>query len=283
MAWCRCSRAPSSGRRAASAASPRRSPRSTARRSAIPVEHRSRLVFSTLASAYNGLVANPLFTGVLGTELIKDPEAKARNLPANLIGGSIGYLIFFAAGQHRARELPAPRARRQPIQPIDVVLVVAVRAARAGAGAHRGRPVPGRRRRSSAGSRAARSSGRWSPASSSASSGSSRRSCCSRARPRSRRSSPTRRSYGAAVLLVMALVKLALLAVAFKSGFLGGPTFPAIFASVCVALAIGLLLPGRPRRRAHRRGHGRLPGGPVQGAVHGHPADRRDAPGRRRS
>ena len=52
------------------------------------------------------------------------------------------------------------------------------------------------------------------------------------------------RSYGPGLLVVMALVKLALLAVAFKSGFLGGPTFPAIFASVCVALAISLLLPG---------------------------------------
>ena len=50
--------------------------------------------------------------------------------------------------------------------------------------------------------------------------------------------------YGPLLLLVMALVKLALLAVAFKSGFLGGPTFPAIFASVCVALALSLLLPG---------------------------------------
>ena len=53
-------------------------------------------------------------------------------------------------------------------------------------------------------------------------------------------------AYGALTLLAMALVKLALLAVAFKSGFLGGPTFPAIFASVCVALAIGLVLPGIP-------------------------------------
>ena len=44
----------------------------------------------------------------------------------------------------------------------------------------------------------------------------------------------------------MALVKLALLAVAFKSGFLGGPTFPAIFASTCVALALGLVFPGIP-------------------------------------
>ena len=51
-------------------------------------------------------------------------------------------------------------------------------------------------------------------------------------------------AYGVAVLLAMALVKLALLAVAFKGGFLGGPTFPAIFASTCVALAIGLVFPG---------------------------------------
>jgi H+/Cl- antiporter ClcA len=53
-------------------------------------------------------------------------------------------------------------------------------------------------------------------------------------------------AYGAATLVAMALVKLALLAVAFKSGFLGGPTFPAIFASVCVALAISQLAPGVP-------------------------------------
>ncbi len=50
--------------------------------------------------------------------------------------------------------------------------------------------------------------------------------------------------YGPWLLVAMALVKLALLAVAFKGGFLGGPTFPAIFASTCVALAISLVLPG---------------------------------------
>jgi hypothetical protein len=53
-------------------------------------------------------------------------------------------------------------------------------------------------------------------------------------------------AYGPAALLAMGLAKLALLAVAMKGGFLGGPTFPAIFASVCVALAISLLLPGLP-------------------------------------
>ena len=51
-------------------------------------------------------------------------------------------------------------------------------------------------------------------------------------------------AYGAAVLLLMALAKLVLLAVAFKSGFLGGPIFPTIFAAVCIAEALGLLFPG---------------------------------------
>ena len=41
--------------------------------------------------------------------------------------------------------------------------------------------------------------------------------------------------------------------------------------------------PGHPRGRADRRGHGRFPDGPLQGAVHGHPADRRDAPGQHRA
>jgi H+/Cl- antiporter ClcA len=53
-------------------------------------------------------------------------------------------------------------------------------------------------------------------------------------------------TYGAWLLVAMAIVKLALLAVAFKSGFLGGPTFPVLFASVCVALAINALFPAFP-------------------------------------
>ena len=89
----------------------------------IPVEHRPQLVFSTVASAYNGLIANPLFTGVLGSELIHDPDARARTLPANLIGGAIGYLIFISARAVRPRQLPAPD-RHPAARALDVVLVV---------------------------------------------------------------------------------------------------------------------------------------------------------------
>lgn len=208
----------------------------------VPAEHRSRLVFSTLASAYNGLIANPLFTGVLGSELIKDPEAKARNLPATLMGGAIGYLIFFGAGLSGLDDY-LHLSPDQPITAIDGIAIVACgllglvlaiiagglfRVASAVFGRFEGREVE----------RALAAGVIFSVVGVVA--------------PILLFSGETQigtivndqASYAPLTLLAMALVKLALLAVAFKSGFLGGPTFPAIFAATCVALAIGQVFPG---------------------------------------
>ncbi len=208
----------------------------------IPVEHRSRLVFSTLASAYNGLVANPLFTGVLGTELIADSEKRSLNLPANLIGGSIGYMVFFAVGSTGLQDylhLPSTRT----YAPIDILLVVICgliglvlavisgalfRVAAAVFGRFKGREVE----RALAAGVIFSVVGVFAPI----------LLFSGETQIQAVAADPAR--YGPAVLVAMALVKLALLAVAFKSGFLGGPTFPAIFASVCAALAISLLAPG---------------------------------------
>jgi H+/Cl- antiporter ClcA len=210
----------------------------------IPVEHRSRLVFSTLASAYNGLIANPLFTGVLGTELISDPETRSRNLPANLIGGAIGYFVFFAVGSTGLQNylhLPATRA----YAPIDLLLVVVFgliglvlavisgvlfRVAAALFGRFQGREVE----RALAAGVVFSAVGIFAPI----------LLFSGETQVQAVAADPAK--YGPVVLVAMALVKLALLAVAFKSGFLGGPTFPAIFASVCVALAVSLLAPGVP-------------------------------------
>ncbi len=208
----------------------------------IPAEHRSRLVFSTLASAYNGLVANPLFTGVLGSELITDPEAKARNLPATLIGGSIGYLIFFAAGSS-GLENYLHLDPTQPFAPIDVILAVVFglvglvlaliagglfRVSSAFFGRFQGREVE----RALVAGAIFSAVGVVAPI----------LLFSGETQIQTVVADPAK--YGSLLLLAMAIVKLALLAVAFKSGFLGGPTFPAIFASVCVALAISLVLPG---------------------------------------
>ena len=90
----------------------------------IPVEHRSRLVFSTLASAYNGLIANPLFTG--------RPRHRARQGPGGEEPQPAGQPHrrrdrlphLLRGGQHRPPGLPAPLADRSRTQPIDVLLVV---------------------------------------------------------------------------------------------------------------------------------------------------------------
>ena len=208
----------------------------------IPAEQRSRLVFSTLASAYNGLVANPLFTGVLGSELVKDAETRSRTLPANLIGGSIGYLIFFAAGAS-GLENYLHLSPSQPFEPIDVGLVVffgllglvlaiisggLFRASAGFFGRFKDREVE----RALIAGVVFSVVGVVAPI------------LLFSGETQIQTVAADPAKYGAPLLMAMALVKLALLAVAFKSGFLGGPTFPAIFASVCVALALSLLLPG---------------------------------------
>jgi H+/Cl- antiporter ClcA len=213
-----------------------------AERVGIPVQERSRLVFSTLASAYNGLIANPLFTGVLGTELIDDPEARKKNLPANLIGGTIGFIVFYMAGNTGLSDYLHLSATGE-IGPSEVLAVVPLalvglalalvlgglfRIAAAALGRLDGREVE----RALVGGLIFSAVGMIAPI------------LLFSGETQIQEVVGDPAGYGPWLLVAMALVKLALLAVAFKAGFLGGPTFPAIFASTCVALAIGLLLPG---------------------------------------
>jgi H+/Cl- antiporter ClcA len=53
-------------------------------------------------------------------------------------------------------------------------------------------------------------------------------------------------AYGAFILLGFAILKVLLLALSFKSGYLGGAIFPTLFAATVVALAISLLFPTVP-------------------------------------
>jgi H+/Cl- antiporter ClcA len=208
----------------------------------IPVQERSRLVFSTLASAYNGLIANPLFTGVLGTELMTDAEARKRNLPANLIGGTIGFIVFYLAGNTGLYDYldlttsgPIGSTELLVVVPLSLVgLVLALilgglfRIVAAAFERFKGREVE----RALVAGLIFSAIGIFAPI----------LLFSGETQIQEVVADPAR--YGPLMLVAMALVKLALLAVAFKGGFLGGPTFPAIFASTCVALAIGLLFPG---------------------------------------
>jgi len=53
-------------------------------------------------------------------------------------------------------------------------------------------------------------------------------------------------AYGVLVLLAFAVLKVLLLALSLKSGYLGGPIFPTLFAATMVALALSLLFPSVP-------------------------------------
>jgi len=163
-------------------------------------------------------------------------------VPANLIGGSIGYLVFFAVGSTGLQDF-LHIASTQPLTVLDPLLVVVfgllglLLAVASGAlfriaGAVFGRFAAGREvERALAAGLVFSAVGMVAPI----------LLFSGESQIQEIAADPGR--YGAAVLFAMALVKLALLAVAFKSGFLGGPTFPAIFAAVCVALGISLLFP----------------------------------------
>jgi H+/Cl- antiporter ClcA len=52
--------------------------------------------------------------------------------------------------------------------------------------------------------------------------------------------------YGVGTLVLLAVVKLLLLGLSFKSGFLGGPTFPILFSCTMLGLALSQLFPTVP-------------------------------------
>jgi H+/Cl- antiporter ClcA len=60
----------------------------------IPADRRPKLVFASVASGYNGLLENPVFAAVLGTEIAESRKQGLSTLPASLIGGAVGYAIF---------------------------------------------------------------------------------------------------------------------------------------------------------------------------------------------
>jgi H+/Cl- antiporter ClcA len=53
-------------------------------------------------------------------------------------------------------------------------------------------------------------------------------------------------AYGVGLLLVMGVAKLLLLGLSLKSGYLGGPTFPLLFACTMIGLALHLVFPDAP-------------------------------------
>ena len=210
----------------------------------IPADRRPKLVFASVASGYNGLLENPVFAAVLGTEVAETKQQGLSTLPAALIGGGVGYAIFLLLHETGfVNFLHLPPVQHYTVWdgflmvPLALLgLVLALLTAvfmRVSAGVF-GRLKDHVVLRALAAGVIFSVVGLFAPV------------VMFSGETQSKTVISGAAGYGIALLLVMAVGKLALLSVGFKSGFLGGPTFPLIFASTSVALALNLAFPGIP-------------------------------------
>jgi H+/Cl- antiporter ClcA len=210
----------------------------------IPADRRPKLVFASVSSGYNGLLENPIFAAVLGTEVAATRRQGLSTLPASLIGGAIGYGIFLVLGEVGFLGflgLPAVQdyvwwyaLLMVPLALIGLVLALLTAAFMRVAAGFFDRLKDHVVLRAVTAGVIFSAVGLFAPVMMFA------------GETQVQSVIEGAAGYGIALLLVMAVGKLALLAVGFKSGLLGGPTFPLIFASTAVALALNLAAPGVP-------------------------------------
>ena len=210
----------------------------------IPADRRPKLIFASVASGYNGLLENPVFTAVLGTEISGTKEQGLSTLPAALIGGGVGYGVFLLlheAGFADFLHLPPVQSFRLidavvivPLALLGLVLAILTAAFMKVSAAFFGRFKERVVTRALIAGAIFSIVGVFAPV------------VMFSGETQVQTVIKGAAGYGIALLLVMAVGKLALMSVGFKSGFLGGPTFPVVFASVSVALAIGIVFPSMP-------------------------------------
>lgn len=200
---------------------------------------------AALASAFNGIVGSPAFTGVLATEFQIGEKNVFKFLIWNFVAGLVGYFFYLSLGFTSFADL-------LPFPPLDNLSVVMVASAIVlgivgsllaiftgiclrGAGEVMERSFGGRivLRTVAAGIVTAV--------------------VCyflpellfsGEAQIHLIVENPA--AFGIGMLLVLGLLKIMLLALSFKGGFLGGPVFPILFASTMVGLALSLAIPGIP-------------------------------------
>ena len=210
----------------------------------IPADRRPKLIFASVASGYNGLLENPVFTAVLGTEISGTKEQGLSTLPAALIGGGVGYGVFLLlheAGFADFLHLPPVQSFRVidaflmvPLALLGLALAILTAAFMKVSAAFFGRFKERVVARALIAGAIFSVVGVFAPV------------VMFSGETQVQTVIKGAAGYGIALLLVMAVGKLALMSVGFKSGFLGGPTFPVVYASVCTALAIGIVFPSIP-------------------------------------
>ena len=211
----------------------------------IAKEYRFGLSMASLASAYNGIVGNPLFTSVVATEFqIGGKELGIAFLAWNLLAGVIGYFFFTLLGLHTfAHYIPfKPISTLKPeyalyailLGLVGTLLALLIMVCMQGFGKVMGRFGNRVVLRTLSGGVVIAIVGYFFPE--------VRFTGESQIFPMIHNPA----QFGVELLLLLALLKILLLGLSFKSGYLGGPLFPVLFSCTMVAMALSLLFPAIP-------------------------------------
>jgi H+/Cl- antiporter ClcA len=199
---------------------------------------------ASLASAYNGIIGTPLFTAVLATEVAGPQKNRLLFLGWNLLAGVIGYFIFTLSGlKPFLGEVPFPPLEAHNLVflihavilgAVGALLVVFLAVAFQFFGKLMKRFDEKVVLRALVAGIITGVVVYFIPEVSFSGEAQIHIIVGSAA------------TYGITMLMLFAVLKILLLAVAFKGGFLGGPTFPILFSCTMIGLAIGLAFPGVP-------------------------------------
>ena len=211
----------------------------------VAEETRLGVSLAALASAYNGIIGNPLFTGVLATEFqVGGKELGIAFLAWNLLAGVIGYFFFTLLRLPVfAKYIPfTPISSLKPEYALYAILLglvgtlvtLLIAASFQLFGRIMGRFGDRVILRALAAGVVIAIIGYFFPE--------VRFAGETQIFPMVQ--NPV--AYGVGLLLLLALLKILLLGLSFKSGYLGGPTFPTLFSCTMVAMALSLIFPAVP-------------------------------------
>jgi H+/Cl- antiporter ClcA len=211
----------------------------------VAEESKLGLSLAALASAFNGIIGSPLFTGVLATEFqIGGKELGLAFLAWNLLAGVIGYFIFTLLGLPVfAQSIPfTPISSLKPeyalyaivLGLVGALLTLLIAMSFQAFGRVMGRFGERVVLRTMVAAVIIAIVVYFYP----------QLMFDGYAQIKPIIQNPAQ--YGVLLLLLFALLKILLLGLSFKSGYLGGPVFPTLFSCTMVAMALSLLFPAIP-------------------------------------
>ncbi len=201
---------------------------------------------AALASAFNGIIGNALFTGIFATEFQVGGNANAfRFLIWNLLAGAIGFIFYTSLGiPSFAEMIPFPSITELRFAYVLYAIVLgalgALLAVFAGLSMQKigmimeksfhDKPV----QRILAAGIVIAAIGYFFP------------NLLFSGEKQIHTILENPLDIGIAMLLIMAVLKILLLALSLKSGYLGGPIFPILFSATMIGLALSIVFPGVP-------------------------------------